>query len=121
MSAAVELWGKPRIFHSSCGGGPILSFGHGYLSFRGDKVVRIAIFPDKIPGLQFENGLTVTNSPADFAQTFGMAAPDSEQSWLNLKSETCIVNLQWQPLAVGGLKLINLSLESRELIDPKNP
>ena len=120
MSAAVQLWGKPRIFFSSCGGGPLLNFGHGYLSFRSDNVVRITIFPDKIPGLQFENGLTATNSPAEFAKTLGLAAPDSEQSWLNLKSETCIVSLQWQQFAADGLKLALLALESRELSDPKS-
>jgi hypothetical protein len=121
MSAVVQQWGKPRTFYSSCGGGPLLAFGHGCLNFHGDKVVRITIFPDKIPGLKFENGLTATNSPAEFAMILGLAEPDAEQSWLILKSETCIVSLQWQPFAVGGLKLGNLALESRELSDPKNP
>ena len=79
MSAAVEHWGKPRNFYANDAGGPLLLFHHGALGFQGDKAVRIGIFTTTIPGLRFDGGLTVTNSPADFAKVLGLPAADPAQ------------------------------------------
>jgi len=114
MSAAVQKWGKPRSFISSCGGGPVLSFGHGALGFRGDKVVRMSISPNTIPGLCFENGLTPTNTPAQFARTLGVPAPDPEHWLLTLESDTTTMELQWMHFATGGRQLGFLNLELHE-------
>jgi len=84
MSTAVELWGKPRSFFSSCGGGPQLAYGNGSLGFRGDKVVRITICPNNIPGLQFEGGLTAASPPAEFAKALGGAAPAPDEARLTV-------------------------------------
>src|SRR4051812_32742848 len=54
MSEAVEKWGKPRNLYAQCGGGPVLMFGHGSMAFKGDKVVRVSISPNTLPGLRLE-------------------------------------------------------------------
>jgi hypothetical protein len=115
MSDAVQLWGKPRSLFSSCGGGPQLAFGNGSLGFRGDKVVRITICPKDIPGLQFEGGLNATNTPAQFANALGLAAPSSAELYLTLKSEKAALTWQWCDYTVGGRKLLWLTIESTEV------
>jgi hypothetical protein len=114
MSAAVELWGKPRSFFSSYGGGPQLAYGNGSLAFRGDKVVRITICPKDIPGLQFDKGLTATNTPAQFAKALGMATPTPDNVYLTVQSQRAVLTWQWCDYS-DGRKLLWLTVESPEL------
>jgi hypothetical protein len=117
MSAAVERWGKPRTFYASCGGGPLLAFGHGSLGFRGDKLVRIAISPNDIPGLSFESGLTATNSPTQFARVLGLSPPDPTQWYFTVESETGVLALRWTHMDEGVWRLDSLSIEAPRLDD----
>lgn len=113
MSAAVELWGKPRNFYASCGGGPVLMFGHGVLNFRGQQVVRMSIDPHNIPGVRFEKGLTATNTPLEFAQGLGWnAAPGPAQWYLITESESGRMELQWTHFAVDGWQLSSVTFEA---------
>jgi len=114
MSRAVELWGMPRSLMSNCGGGPILSFGHGALNFRGDKVIRISLFPNTIPGLRFEGGLTVTNTPAEFAKALGLPPPGPNEWYLAFDSKAGVIRLEWVGFAVGGWQLASLELKVPE-------
>ena len=112
MSAAVEHWGKPRNFYANDAGGPLLLFHHGALGFQGDKAVRIGIFTTTIPGLRFDGGLTVTNSPADFAKVLGLPAADPAQRSLVFKSESAVITLDWSYIPhLGERQLAGLVLE----------
>lgn len=112
MSAAVERWGKPWNFYAYSDGGPLLMFRHGALSFRGDKVVQIGIFTTMIPGLCFEGGLTITNTPADFARVLGLTAADPAQRSLVLKSDSAVIKLDWNYIPhLGERQLAGLVIE----------
>ena len=115
MSAAVERWGKPRNFYASCGGGPSLMFGHGTLNFRGNKVVRVSISPNTIPGLRFESGLTATNTPAQFANVLGLPVPGPARWELTFESTNGVMELRWNHFAVGGWQLSWLSFGPPEI------
>jgi hypothetical protein len=114
MSEAVEKWGKPRNMYASCGDGPLLMFGHGSMAFRGDKVVRISISPNTVPGLRFEGGLTATNTPAEFARVLGVPDPDPAPWALYVDCPCGVLELHWSHFAVGGWLLSSLSLAPPE-------
>jgi len=119
MSETVERWGTPRNIYANCGGGPVLMFGHGSIAFRGDKVVRVSISPDTVPGLHFEGGLTATNTPAQFAHILGV--PDSGPApWaLYVDCPYGVMELHWSHFAVGGWRLSLLSLGPPETVQDK--
>jgi hypothetical protein len=110
MSQAVERWGKPRNMITQCAGGPILNFGHGTLAFRGDRVVRVSISPNTVPGLVFDGGLTATNTPAQFARALGVPDPGPAPWALYVDCPYGIMELRWSHFAVGGWQLGWLSL-----------
>ena len=110
MSEAVERWGKPRNMYAECGGGPVLMFGHGSMAFKGDKVVRVSISPNTVPGLRFEGGLTATNTPAQFAKALGVPDPGPGPWALYVDCPYGVVELRWSHFAVGGWQLGWLSL-----------
>jgi hypothetical protein len=110
MSEAVQKWGKPRNMYALCGGGPLLMFGHGSLAFKGDKVVRIEIYPSTFPGLRFEGGLTVTNTPAQFAHALGVPEPGPAPWALYVDCPYGVMELRWSHSDVGGWQLSWLSL-----------
>ncbi len=119
MSEAVEKWGKPRNLYAQCGGGPVLMFGHGSLAFRGDKVVRVSLSPNTVPGLRFEGGLTATNTPAEFAKALGVPDPGPAPWALYVDSPHGVMELRWTHFAVGGWQLGWLSLGSQEPAETK--
>jgi hypothetical protein len=110
MSEAVEKWGKPRNLYAQCGGGPVLMFGHGSMAFKSDKVVRVSISPNSVPGLRFEGGLTATNTPAQFAKALGVPDPGPAPWALYVDCSYAVMELRWSHFAVGGWQLSSLSL-----------
>jgi len=114
MSEAVEQWGKPRNLYAQCGGGPVLMFGHGTLAFKGDKVVRVSISPNTVPGLRFEGGLTPTNTPAQFAKVLGVPDPGPAPWALYVDCPYGVMELRWSHFAIGGWQLGWLSLGPSE-------
>ena len=65
-----------------------------------------------IPGLGFDGGLTVTNSPADFAKVLGLPAADPAQRSLVFKSESAVITLEWSYIPhLGERQLASLLLE----------
>ncbi len=114
MSEAVEKWGKPRNLYAQCGGGPVLMFGHGTLAFKGDKVVRVSISPNTVPGLRFEGGLTATNTPAQFAKVLGVPDPGPAPWALYVDCPYGVMELRWSHFAIGGWQLGWLSLGPSE-------
>ena len=104
---------------SSCGGGPLLGFGNGSMAFRGNKVVQITISPNNIAGLHFENGLTATNTPAEFARVLGIPPPSLSVQRLSWRTESGELSLEWMQYAKVGWQLGTLRLESSEIRDSK--
>src|SRR5580765_5396025 len=110
MTEAVQKWGKPRNMYAQCGGGPLLMFGHGTLAFKGDKVVRVSISPNTVPGLRFEGGLSATNTPAEFAKALGVPDPGPAPWALYVDCPYGEMELRWTHFAVGGWQLAWLSV-----------
>jgi hypothetical protein len=119
MSEAVERWGKPRNIYAHCGGGPILMFGHGSMAFRGDRVVRVSLAPDTVPGLRFEHGLMATNTPAQFARVLGVPDPGPAPWALYVDCPYGVMELRWSHFAVGGWHLSSISLGPAEAVQDK--
>src|SRR5262249_55793974 len=110
MSQAVERGGKPPHLYPVFGGGPLPLVGHASLAFRGDKVVRISISPDPLPGLRFDRGLTATSTPAEFARVLAVPDPGPAPWALYVDCPYGVMELRWGHFAVGGWKLSSLTL-----------
>jgi hypothetical protein len=77
MSEVVEAWGKPNRVGSHCAIGPrfwyvsVRSLGDVSLSFRGDRLVLIAISGETARHVGFDNGLSGNQSRADYERAIG--------------------------------------------------
>ncbi len=77
MSEVVEAWGRPHSVFSHCGIGPRFwyvparYFGDVSLSFRGNRLVLIAISGETARHLAFDNGLSGNRGRADYERTMG--------------------------------------------------
>jgi hypothetical protein len=97
MDEVVELWGKPKAFYTTCGGGPRFLFADVDLVFRENALWRV-----RLPATVFDKSLTAQSSLRDWTSalvepTRRVASTNSSFVLVYYESARCSVRLVFDP------------------------